>query len=73
MEATTPMKAIRLKCLDCCCVSAHEANLCNLEKCPLHPYRFGKNPYRKKIEYTEEQREMLKQRFLKKDATNTGN
>ena len=73
MEATTPMKAIRLKCLDCCCRSAHEVNLCNLEKCPLHPYRFGKNPYRKKIEYTEEQREMLKQRFLKKDATNTGN
>ena len=40
----TPIKAIRLKCLDCCCGSANEVRLCNLKKCPLYPYRFGKRP-----------------------------
>ena len=42
----TPMKAIRLKCLDCCCGSAHEVKLRTATKCPLYPYRFGKNPNR---------------------------
>ena len=40
----TPMKAIRLKCLECCCDSAQEVRLCNSKKCPLYPYRFGKRP-----------------------------
>ena len=43
----TPMKAIRAKCLDCCCGSAHEVNLCPCEECTLYPYRFGKNPSRR--------------------------
>jgi len=42
----TPVKAIRLKCLDCCCGSAHEVKLCVATQCPLYPYRFGKNPNR---------------------------
>ena len=42
----TPMKAIRAKCLDCCCNSSNEVRLCAVEKCPLYPYRFGKNPNR---------------------------
>ena len=45
-KRTTPLKAIRLKCLDCCCGSAHEVKLCDVVKCALHPYRFGKNPSR---------------------------
>lgn len=40
----TPIKAIRLKCLDCCCNSANEVKLCNCDKCALYPYRFGKRP-----------------------------
>ena len=40
----TPMKAIRAKCLDCCCGSFQEVRLCTVEKCPLYPYRFGKRP-----------------------------
>lgn len=40
----TPMKAIRLKCLDCMCGSAHEVRLCPCLNCPLYPYRFGKRP-----------------------------
>lgn len=40
----TPMKAIRAKCLDCCCGSFQKVRLCMVEKCPLYPYRFGKRP-----------------------------
>lgn len=40
----TPMKAIRAKCLDCCCDSRSEVRLCSIEKCPLHPYRMGHRP-----------------------------
>ena len=60
------LKAIRLKCLDCCCDSAYEVKLCPCEKCPLHPFRFGKNPYRTKKEYTEEERKAMADRFKKK-------
>lgn len=40
----TKIKAIRLKCLDCCCGQANEVALCTCFDCPLYPYRFGKNP-----------------------------
>ena len=40
-ERITRGKAIRLKCLDCCCGSAHEVKLCPVEKCPLWRYRMG--------------------------------
>jgi len=40
----TPLKAIRLKCLDCCCGSRYEVKLCTCLDCTLYPFRFGKNP-----------------------------
>lgn len=40
----TPMKAIRLKCLDCCAGQVAEIRRCELEKCPLFPYRMGHRP-----------------------------
>ncbi len=40
------LKAIRKKCLDCCCNSPQEVELCHIESCALYPYRFGKNPKR---------------------------
>jgi hypothetical protein len=43
----TPLKAIRRKCLDCCCGSSKEVKLCCMETCSLYPYRFGKSPRRK--------------------------
>lgn len=42
----SPLKAIRLKCLDCSCGSSNEVKLCPVEKCPLYPFRLGKNPNR---------------------------
>lgn len=41
----TPMKAIRAKCLDCCCGNQKEVELCPCEDCSLHDYRFGHKPY----------------------------
>lgn len=42
----TPLKAIRAKCLDCCCWQSEEVRQCPLETCSLFPFRFGKNPNR---------------------------
>ena len=44
MTKITPLKAIRAKCLDCCCGQVAEVRRCELEKCPLFPYRLGKRP-----------------------------
>ena len=58
----TPVKAIRAKCLDCSNGSSNEVNLCPITRCPLYPYRLGKNPNYKPKDLTEEQREELRQR-----------
>ena len=39
-----PLKAIRLKCLDCSGGSPKEVRLCPAFGCPLWPYRMGKRP-----------------------------
>ena len=42
MERVTHAKAIRLKCLDCCCGQSAEVRRCHLESCPLWRYRMGR-------------------------------
>jgi len=37
-------KAVRRKCLECVCGSAHEVRMCHISECPLWPYRFGRSP-----------------------------
>ena len=44
MKVLTPIKAIRAKCLDCCCGQFIEVRECTIETCPLHPYRMGHRP-----------------------------
>lgn len=61
-EIKSPLKAIRAKCLDCCCDNANEVKLCPVDECPLHTFRFGKNPFRKR-ELTEEQKKLVAERF----------
>ena len=68
----TPMKAIRLKCLDCSCGSSSEVNLCQVEKCPLYPFREGHDPFRAKREYTPEEKAILSSRLTKSKPINTG-
>lgn len=50
---TNPVKAIRLKCLDCSGGSSAEVEKCDLKKCALWPFRFGKNPFRTKRELSD--------------------
>lgn len=44
-EITSPLKAIRAYCLSCVCGNSAEVRRCHLTGCPLHAFRFGKNPY----------------------------
>lgn len=46
MKVLRPLKAIRVKCIDCCGGSSREVQLCEIQDCPLFPYRFGKRPSR---------------------------
>lgn len=41
MKYKTPLKAIRAKCIDCCCGSRKEVEACELSKCPLYDFRLG--------------------------------
>ena len=41
-ERVSRSKAIRLKCLDCCCGQAAEVRKCPAESCPLWRFRMGK-------------------------------
>ena len=42
MERISRAKAIRLKCLDCCCDNMAEIRKCPSTNCPLWRYRMGK-------------------------------
>lgn len=46
----TPIKAIRKKCLNCCCGSNKEVRECTVIKCAIYPYRFGRRPDKKVID-----------------------
>ena len=48
MENNTPLRAVRLKCLDCMGGSAHDVRLCPIPDCPLYPWRMGHRPKRPK-------------------------
>lgn len=63
--ATTPMKAIREKCLECCCGSSQEVKLCVIQDCALYPFRLGKNPNRKARVLTEEEKTAFLKRVKK--------
>lgn len=43
----TPLKAIKLHCLDCVCYDRNEVKECGNVDCPLHAFRFGRSPRRK--------------------------
>ena len=67
----SPLKAIRFKCLNCCCGSSNEVKLCPATSCPLYPFREGHNPFITKREWTEEQRAAQRARFEQNVQVNT--
>lgn len=62
-EITNPVKVIRAYCLECSNGQPSEVKYCPVEKCPLFPFRFGKNPFRQKREMSEEQRQAVRDRL----------
>lgn len=61
-EIRSPLKAIRANCLQCV-GSSNEVKLCTAKSCLLFPFRFGRNPYIRKREMSEEQREKAVERL----------
>lgn len=61
----SPVKAIRTFCVkECCEGHPRQADNCDAEKCPLHPFRKGKNPFTTRT-LTEEQKAALSERLRK--------
>ena len=44
MALRTPLKAIRTKCIDCCCGQMQEIRECSITDCALWEYRMGHRP-----------------------------
>lgn len=44
----SPLKALRLRCVDCCGDQLSEVRLCPVIACPSWPFRMGANPWRQK-------------------------
>lgn len=70
---TNPVKAIRKKCLDCCCGSSDEVKSCAITECMLHPFRLGKNPFRAKRELSDEQKEAIASRLAESRKNRANN
>ena len=42
----SPLKSLRLRCIDCCAGSSLEVRLCTAVSCPAWPFRLGNSPWR---------------------------
>jgi len=62
-RAQNPLKAVREKCLDCCCGNATEVRKCVAVDCALWPFRTGTNPFRKRRELSPNQKRELGERL----------
>jgi hypothetical protein len=60
----SPLKALRLRCLDCCADQPSEVRRCTAVACPSWPFRMGSNPWRK--EASDAQREQARTLALKR-------
>ena len=52
----SPLKALRLRCIDCSAGSSLEVRLCTAASCPSWPFRMGRNPWRAPV--SEERRQL---------------
>jgi hypothetical protein len=67
-RAQNPLKAMRTKCIDCCCGDTSEVRKCVAVDCALWPYRMGTNPFRKKRKLSSEEKRKRAER-LRTEAT----
>ena len=54
MERIGRAKAIRLKCIDCCCGNTAEVRKCPATSCPLWRFRMGKEIKVENIKFSDE-------------------
>jgi hypothetical protein len=64
-QGKNPLKAIRERCLDCCCGVASEVRKCVSVNCPSWAFRMGTNPFRKKVELAGERKAAMAERFAR--------
>ena len=62
-ERMSPLRALRLRCIDCCVGSPSEVRACVALTCPAWPFRMGKNPWRAERDLTDEQRAAIATRL----------
>ena len=55
-SAMSPLKALRMRCIDCCAGSSLEVRLCTAVNCPSWSFRMGRNPWRAPV--SEERRQL---------------
>lgn len=67
-ENTNVLRAIKLKCYDCSSYQLSEVRNCTITECPLHPFRLGKNPFRKR-DLSDEERKKISERLNKTKQT----
>jgi hypothetical protein len=65
-QPMSPLRALRLRCLDCCCDQPSEVRKCTAVKCPSWPFRMGVNPWR--AEPSEAKREAARQLTARRGA-----
>ena len=66
-RAQNPLKAIRAKCVDCCCGDSSEVRKCVAGDCALWPFRMRTNPFRKRRELSVDEKRIRAER-LRKEA-----
>lgn len=72
---TTPVKAIRAKCLDCSGNDRNEVKGCSVTSCPLWPFRnSAKNPFHKRTTtISDDMKEKFSERMKKAWETRRAN
>ena len=58
-EPMSAQKALRLRCLDCCCGSSGEVRVCAFRKCASWPFRLGSSPWKSRKPMSDGQRAAL--------------
>lgn len=58
-----PVKAIREKCIECMGGQMNEVAKCTCERCPIYPFRLGKNPFRTAHTMSDEQKAIAAKRL----------
>jgi hypothetical protein len=60
-----PLKALRARCLDCCCDQPSEVRKCISVECPSWPFRMGTNPFRQKRNLSTEHKQRMSERLMR--------